>query len=45
MKYDKPEVAVLGLALNAVHHQSKESMLGIDQFREVTTPTAYEADE
>jgi hypothetical protein len=45
MKYEKPDVAVLGSALHAVKHQSKESTLGMDTFAEVTTPIAYEADE
>lgn len=45
MKYEKPEVTVLGPALHAVKHQSKEQTFGMDQYAEVTTPLAYEADE
>jgi hypothetical protein len=45
MRYDKPEVAVLGLALLAVQGQHKDTTKIADAQFEVTTPNAYEADE
>jgi hypothetical protein len=44
MKYDKPEVIVMGTALASVHQSEKGESAVLDIFLD-TTNTAYEADE
>jgi hypothetical protein len=45
MKYDKPEVKVLGSAINAVQNQQKEDPINVDSSHLVQTTAAYQADE
>jgi hypothetical protein len=45
MKYNRPDVVALGLALCAVQHVNKEPVQSTDSFELQFTTGAYEADE
>jgi hypothetical protein len=44
MKYSKPEVKLLGLAISTVHGESKEAVIPLDNML-VQTTSAYQSDE